>query len=127
MSCTITKTVSAAAFLGLAILSCPTSLVAQKMDCVDFGAALDRKIQLLEKAEKTLSDMMSTMTVDAAATAKMCTLAKATVALTKETNKLIDDSKAQCSVSKYSDYPEGYADVLGMNAQGILDNKDLCK
>jgi hypothetical protein len=125
MSCTIAKTISAATFLGLAILSCPTNLVAQPMDCVDFGSALDRKIQLLEKAENTLSGMMSTM--DAAATAKMCTLAKATVALKKETNKLIDDSKAQCSVSKYSDYPEGYADALGVIAQGILDNKDLCK
>jgi hypothetical protein len=127
MSCTIAKTISAAAFLGFAILSCPTNLVAQQMDCVDFGSALDRKIQLLEKAEKTLGDMMSTMTIDAAATAKMCTLAKTTVALKKETNKLIDDSKAKCSVSKYSDYPEGYADALGIIAQQILDNKDLCK
>jgi hypothetical protein len=128
MSCTITKIISAATFLGLAFLVWPTKLVAQQMDCGDFDSAIRRKIQFLEKADDMLngmSDKLFESISDPAAAAKMCTLAKATVALVKESDKLIDDN-GKCRSAD----PEGsriLVDSHGIMAQTILNMKDMCK
>lgn len=133
MSWTIAKKISAATFLGLAFLSCPTNLVAQQMDCGVLDAVMDKRAQLLADAYQDsqleyfkLSKPLYPLDpgVFDAEAPKLCAVAKRIIDLANEGNKLVDDNKARCTLTALHKID---FDFSRSEAQKILDDSKICK